>query len=62
MTMLAGSLSLAAQAVNDADLLAFVPAASAQRYERVMWSSPGSPGVVQQKHPRRLHREPTLSM
>jgi type VII secretion integral membrane protein EccD len=33
MTMLAGDLSLAAQGVNDADLLAFVPAASAQRYE-----------------------------
>jgi type VII secretion integral membrane protein EccD len=33
MTMLAGHLSLAAQGVNDADLLAFVPAASAQRYE-----------------------------
>jgi len=33
MTMLAGNLSLAAQGVNDADLLAFVPAASAQRYE-----------------------------
>ena len=33
MTMLAGQLSLAAQGVNDADLLAFVPAASAQRYE-----------------------------
>ena len=33
MTMLAGNLSLAAQGVNDADLLAFVPAVSAQRYE-----------------------------
>ena len=33
MTMLAGNLSLAAQGVNDADLLAFVPEASAQRYE-----------------------------
>jgi type VII secretion integral membrane protein EccD len=33
MTLLAGNLSLAAQGVNDADLLAFVPAASAQRYE-----------------------------
>jgi type VII secretion integral membrane protein EccD len=33
MTMLAGNLSLAAQGVNDADLLAFVPAAAAQRYE-----------------------------
>jgi type VII secretion integral membrane protein EccD len=33
MTMLSGKLSLAAQGVNDAELLAFVPAASAQRYE-----------------------------
>jgi type VII secretion integral membrane protein EccD len=33
MTLLAGNLSLAAQGVNDADLLAFVPAGSAQRYE-----------------------------
>jgi type VII secretion integral membrane protein EccD len=33
MTMLAGNLSLSAQGVTDADLLAFVPAASAQRYE-----------------------------
>lgn len=33
MTMLAANLSLAAQGVNDADLLAFVPAVSAQRYE-----------------------------
>ncbi len=33
MTMLAPNLSLAAQGINDADLLAFVPAASAQRYE-----------------------------
>lgn len=33
MTLLAGNLSLAAQGVNDADLLAFVPAAKAQRYE-----------------------------
>lgn len=33
MTMLAGNLSLGAQGVNDADLLAFVPADSAQRYE-----------------------------
>ncbi|MUL48354.1 type VII secretion integral membrane protein EccD [Mycobacterium sp. CBMA293] len=33
MTMLTGNLSLAAQGVTDADLLAFVPASSAQRYE-----------------------------
>jgi type VII secretion integral membrane protein EccD len=33
MTMLAGNLSLSAQGVTDADLLAFVPAAAAQRYE-----------------------------
>ncbi len=33
MTLLAGNLSLAAQGINDADLLAFVPAAKAQRYE-----------------------------
>lgn len=33
MTMLSGKLSLAAQGVNDAELLAFIPAASAQRYE-----------------------------
>ncbi|WP_071286286.1 type VII secretion integral membrane protein EccD [Mycolicibacterium llatzerense] len=33
MTLLAGNLSLGAQGVHDADLLAFVPAASAQRYE-----------------------------
>ncbi|MDQ2636950.1 MAG: type VII secretion integral membrane protein EccD [Actinomycetota bacterium] len=33
MTLLAGNLSLAAQGVNDADLLAFVPAEKAQRYE-----------------------------
>ncbi|KPN47687.1 type VII secretion integral membrane protein EccD [Mycobacterium intracellulare] len=33
MTMLAGNLSLAAQGISDADLLAFVPAGSAQRYE-----------------------------
>ena len=33
MTMLAGNLSLAAQGVKDSDLLAFVPARSAQRYE-----------------------------
>ena len=33
MTMLAGNLSLSAQGVSDAELLAFVPAASAQRYE-----------------------------
>ncbi|WAJ48003.1 type VII secretion integral membrane protein EccD (plasmid) [Mycobacterium sp. Aquia_216] len=33
MTMLSGKLSLAAQGVNDAELLAFVPAATAQRYE-----------------------------
>jgi type VII secretion integral membrane protein EccD len=33
VTMLAGNLPLAAQGVNDADLLAFVPAVSAQRYE-----------------------------
>lgn len=33
MTMLAGNLSLAAQGINDADLLAFVPAQSAQHYE-----------------------------
>lgn len=33
MTMLSGKLSLAAQGVNDAELLAFVPAAAAQRYE-----------------------------
>jgi type VII secretion integral membrane protein EccD len=33
MTLLAGNLSLAAQGVSDADLLAFVPARSAQRYE-----------------------------
>jgi type VII secretion integral membrane protein EccD len=33
MTMLSGKLSLAAQGVNDAELLAFVPEATAQRYE-----------------------------
>ncbi|MEE6140378.1 type VII secretion integral membrane protein EccD [Mycobacterium sp. 050128] len=33
MTMLSGKLSLAAQGVHDAELLAFVPAATAQRYE-----------------------------
>jgi type VII secretion integral membrane protein EccD len=33
MTLLTGNLSLAAQGINDGDLLAFVPAASAQRYE-----------------------------
>ncbi|WP_431241065.1 type VII secretion integral membrane protein EccD (plasmid) [Mycolicibacterium aichiense] len=33
MTLLAGNLSLSAQGVNDADLLAFIPAAKAQRYE-----------------------------
>jgi type VII secretion integral membrane protein EccD len=33
MTLLAGNLSLAAQGINDADLLAFIPAAKAQRYE-----------------------------
>lgn len=33
MTMLSGKLSLAAQGVSDGELLAFVPAASAQRYE-----------------------------
>ena len=33
MTALAGNLSLAAQGINDADLLAFVPAGAAQRYE-----------------------------
>lgn len=33
MTLLAGNLSLAAQGVNDADLLAFIPATKAQRYE-----------------------------
>ena len=33
MTMLAGNLSLAAQGINDADLLAFIPAPNAQRYE-----------------------------
>jgi type VII secretion integral membrane protein EccD len=33
MTLLAGKLSLTAQGVYDADLLAFVPAAAAQRYE-----------------------------
>lgn len=33
MTMLSGKLSLAAQGVNDAELLAFIPAAAAQRYE-----------------------------
>lgn len=33
MTLLAGNLSLAAQGINDADLLAFVPASKAQRYE-----------------------------
>jgi type VII secretion integral membrane protein EccD len=33
MTLLAGNLSLAAQGVSDADLLAFVPASTAQRYE-----------------------------
>lgn len=33
MTLLAGNLSLAAQGIHDADLLAFIPAAKAQRYE-----------------------------
>lgn len=33
MTMLAGNLSLSAQGISDAELLAFVPAGSAQRYE-----------------------------
>jgi type VII secretion integral membrane protein EccD len=33
MTMLAENLSLSAQGVNDADLLAFVPTEAAQRYE-----------------------------
>lgn len=33
MTLLSGNLSLAAQGVNDADLLAFIPASKAQRYE-----------------------------
>lgn len=33
MTLLVGNLSLAAQGINDADLLAFIPAAKAQRYE-----------------------------
>ena len=33
MTLLAGNLSLAAQGVSDGDLLAFVPAVNAQRYE-----------------------------
>jgi len=33
MTLLAGNLSLAAQGVTDADLLAFIPAEKAQRYE-----------------------------
>jgi type VII secretion integral membrane protein EccD len=33
MTLLSGNLSLAAQGVSDADLLAFIPASKAQRYE-----------------------------
>ena len=33
MTMLAGNLSLSGQGISDGDLLAFVPASSAQRYE-----------------------------
>lgn len=33
MTLLSGSLSLTAQGISDADLLAFIPASKAQRYE-----------------------------
>ncbi len=33
MTLLSGNLSLAAQGINDADLLAFIPHSKAQRYE-----------------------------
>lgn len=33
LTLLAGNLSLAAQGINDGDLLAFIPAGTAQRYE-----------------------------